>query len=191
MNSTSFDPFDQRRKGLEEAFFKTRDQQLMDKMRNELSAMEEKQKLGHVSGIVEERVLASLVQAGVRAETLAAVSLIPLVEVAWCDGAVSPEEREAVLNAAVSRGIVPASAAYDLLKHWLEQRPDAHIASSWKDYVQEMAKIMPQEEVAKLKKGVMERARHVAEAAGGFLGLATISRHEHEKLDELGKAFEG
>jgi hypothetical protein len=190
MNSTSFNPFDERRRGLEEAFFKARDEQLLAKMRGELSALEEKRKLGHVSGIVEERVLSSLVQAGVQAETLTAVTLIPLIEVAWCDGAVSPEERDAVLNAAATRDIAAGSASYGLLKQWLEERPDPRIVAAWKDYVREMAQVMPKVEVAALKKNLMDRARHVAAAAGGFLGLNTISKHEQAKLDELSQAWD-
>src|SRR5947209_2087047 len=110
------DSFRQRERALEEAFFKQRDRQLLEKPRVELSAFEEKKKLAHVSGIIEEHVLTSLEKAGVRAETLAAVGIVPMVEVAWCDGTVAPEEREAVLNAAVAQGIHPDSAAYDLLK---------------------------------------------------------------------------
>src|SRR5207253_7165559 len=132
---SSSDPFKQREIALEEAFFKERDRQLMEKMRAELAAMEEKQKLAHVTGIVEDHVLVSLVQAGVRAETLAAVMLIPLVEVAWCDGSVASEERDAVLNAAVGQGIHPDSASYGLLKHWLDERPEERIIAAWKEYV--------------------------------------------------------
>ena len=105
------DPFRRRERVLEDAFFRERDNRLMEKLRGELSAFEERRKVAHVTGIVEEHVLSSLVQAGVRAETLAAVTLIPLIEVAWCDGSVAPEEREAVLNAAVSHGIHRHTAA--------------------------------------------------------------------------------
>src|SRR5438046_4515608 len=138
MATSSSDPFKQREIALEEAFFKERDRQLLEKMRSELSAMEEKSKVAHVTGIVEDHVLSSLVQAGVRAETLAATMLIPLVEVAWCDGSVAPEERDAVLNAAVSEGIHPDSAAYALLKRWLDERPDPQIVAAWKEYVHEL-----------------------------------------------------
>ena len=31
----------------------------------------------------------------------------------------------------------------------------------------------------------------VAAAAGGFLGLSTISKHEQAKIDEIAKAWEG
>lgn len=184
------DAFRQRQRGLEEAFFKERDQKLMEKLRSELSALEDKRKLAHVTGIVEEHVLSSLVQAGVQAETLTAVALIPLIEVAWCDGSVAAEEREAVLNAAVSQGIRSDSASYALLQRWLEERPDPRIIAAWKEYVHELGRLMPTDSVASLKKNMRDRATRVASAAGGFLGLATISKHEQAKIDELAKAWD-
>jgi hypothetical protein len=185
----SADAFEKRRVGLEEAFFKDRDQKLMEKMRSELAAIEDKKQLAHVTGIFEERVLASLVQAGVRAETMTAVTLAPMIEVAWCDGNVSPEERDAILNAAAQEGIKPDTAAYGLLKSWLQQRPDAHIIAAWKEYVRDVSRQMPADAVAALKKRMIDRVTKVASAAGGFLGLATISRDEKLKIDELSQAF--
>ncbi len=190
MNSGSIDPFKQRQQGMEDAFFKDRDRQLMEKMRSQLSAMEDKKKLGHVTGIVEEHVLASLVEAGVNAETFAAVSLIPLVELAWCDGNVAPEEREAVLNAAAGQGIRSDSASYELLSGWLSERPDPKIIAAWKEYVAELARIMPPESLAPLKKSMLDRLNKVASSAGGFLGLSTISKHEQEKINEIARAWD-
>src|SRR5262245_5843436 len=126
------DAFKQREMGLEEAFFKERDRRLMEKLRGELSAFEEKRKVGHVTGIVEEYVLQSLVQAGVRAETLAAVALIPIIEVAWCDGTVAPEERDAVLNAAVAPGIHEDSASYAPPEPLPGGRPGPQVLGAWK-----------------------------------------------------------
>jgi hypothetical protein len=190
MNSGGIDPFRQREIGLEEAFFLERDQQLMDKLRDELAALETQQKLSHVTGIAEEHVLINLVQAGVRPESLTAVMLVPLVEVAWCDGSVAQGERDAVLNAAVAQGIHPHSAAYGLLKSWLDNRPDPKIIIGWKEYVHELAKITPRETIAAMKKNMLDRAHRVAAAAGGFLGLSTVSRHEQAKIDELAKAWD-
>jgi hypothetical protein len=190
MNESSFDPFEQRRKGLEEAFFKERDQQLLARLQGELQSLEERQKIAHLLGITEEKVLSDLVQAGVRAETLAAVDLVPLVEVAWCDGSVADEERDAVLNAAVSQGIKPGSASHDLLAQWLARRPDPAIGKAWREYVAELARIMPKDSVATLKKKFVDRCTRVAAAAGGFLGLATISHREQAKIEELAKAWD-
>jgi hypothetical protein len=187
----STDAFRQREIGLEEAFFKERDRHLLEKLRGELQSLEEKQKLAHVSGIVEELVLKNLVQAGVRAETLSAVRLIPLLEVAWCDGDVSPAERDAVLNAAVGQGVQPGSASYDLLKQWLTQRPDPHVIVAWRDYVRELARIMPKETIDEMGRHLIDRCTRVAEAAGGFLGLATISKTEQAKIDEFAKTWRG
>src|SRR5688572_29758956 len=161
------DPFEQRRIGFEEAFFKDRDRQLMEKMRSEISALEEKRKLAHVSGVVEERVLHNLVQAGMTAESLTAVTLAPMIEVAWCDGNVSAEERDAIVNAAADQGIKSDTAAFGLLKSWLEQRPDSHIIAAWKDYVQDVSSKMPPDSVVALKKAMIDRVTKVASAAGG------------------------
>ena len=191
MHEPATDAFGERRKNLEDAFFKDRDQQLLEKMRRELESFEESKKLAHVSGITEERVLKNLVQAGVRAETMTAVTLIPLVEVAWCDGSVSPEERDAVLNAASRAGIHPDSAPYGLLREWLKNKPDSHIIEAWRDYVSEMAQLMPAENLAEMKRNMIDRCTRVAEAAGGFLGLNTISKHERAKIDELAQAWIG
>jgi hypothetical protein len=190
MAKGSSDPFKQREMALEEAFFRERDRHLMDNLRAELAAMEEKSKVSHVTGIVEDHVLSSLVQAGVRADTLTAVMLAPLVEVAWCDGNVAHEERDAVLNGAVAYGIHPDSAAYALLKRWLDEGPDPRIISAWKEYVHELARITPKETIAAMKHKMLDRAHRVAAAAGGFLGLSTVSKHEHAKIDELAKAWD-
>jgi hypothetical protein len=182
--------FEKRRMALEDAFFLARDQRLMEKMRTELAAMEQRQQLAHVTGIAEDQLLTSLVKAGVRPETLAAIGLIPMVEVAWCDGSVAPEERDAVLNAAVSEGVHPTSAPYELLKHWLDERPDPQIIAAWKEYVKQLSHVMPKEGLAAMKKHVLDRCTRVAAAAGGFLGLSTISKHERAKIDEFAKAWD-
>ena len=43
---------------------------------------------------------------------------------------------------------------------------------------------------AHMKSSVMGRARAIAEAAGGFLGVASISAAEKKKLEELEWSFE-
>jgi hypothetical protein len=191
LNHLAADPFGERRRSLEEAFFKEKDRQLLDQLRNELSALEDRKKLAHVSGIVEQRVLGQLVQAGVTAETLAAVVMIPIVEVAWVDGSLSTDERDAVLNAAVAQGITTDSASYELLKLWLRNRPDPRIIAAWKEYVTEVARLMPSDAVSEFKRAMIDRATRVAESAGGFLGMATISKSERAKIDELAKACDG
>jgi len=191
MSELRTDPFEERRKGLEEAFFKERDQVLLDRLKGELETFEERQRIAHVSGIVDQSILLDLVKAGVRAESLLAMRLIPMVEVAWCDGVVAPQERAAVLNAAASLDIHPGSAPYAVLEQWLQQRPEASVITAWKEYVRELAKQLPKETVAKMRQHMVDRCTRIAAAAGGFLGLAAISKHEQAEIDEFAKAWGG
>jgi hypothetical protein len=189
MTISSGDMFGDRRRALEDSFFRDRDQQLLAKLQLELEALEEHRHLAHVSGILDDKVLAKLVKAGVRAETLVAVTLIPLVEVAWADGTVSEDEREAVLKAAANDGIKEGSASYDLLKHWLQDRPDIRIIETWKEYVGALAKAMPADAMLVLRERLVGRMRTVAEATWSFMGLGRkISKVEQDAIDQFERA---
>jgi hypothetical protein len=179
-----------RRRALEDSFFAERDRQLLARLQNEMEKFEDERKLAHVSGILDKQVLQDLLDGGVRAETLTAVRLIPLVEVAWCDGNVSRAEREAVLKAAAQDGIQPGTACYDLLASWLERKPDPRIVNSWKDYVSALVRMIPQETSKKMRDDLLQRLTRVANAAGGFLGLQKISKDEQVKIEEFAKASE-
>jgi hypothetical protein len=177
--------FEARGRALEEAFFKERDRELLAKLRGELESLEESKKLAHVSGIVQEQVLMNLVKAGIKAETLAAIVTIPMVEVAWSDGAVSSAEKAAVLNAAARQGLKPGTAPYELLERWLVDRPDSRIIAAWKEYVRELAKLMPKATIEAMHKDVIDRCVRVAEAAGGFVGIHRISKIEQATIDDF------
>ena len=182
--------FDDRRKALEDSFFRERDNVLLERLRGELHSMEAKKQLSHVSGITDDKILSNLVQAGVQAETLTALNLIPLVEVAWSDGAVSAEERAAVLKASTEAGIHPENASYHLLGKWLENRPDQHVVTAWKEYVGTLTRMMPMESVAAMRETTAQRCRRVAEAAGGFLGMGNkISKVEQSAIEEFARAW--
>jgi hypothetical protein len=178
-----------RRRALEDQFFAEQDKKLLDKMRKELRDLEEKKKLTHVSGIVEEKVLGDLMSVGVRAETLAAVRLIPMIETAWSDGSITAEERREILKLAHENGMQVGTAAHDLLEKWLERRPLGQVFASWKEYVIELGKVMPQESFAQLRDQALERCRAVAGASGGFMGLGKISNAEQAKLDEIARVL--
>jgi hypothetical protein len=177
--------FEDRRRALEDSFFAERDRELLARLRGEMFQFEDRRKLAHVSGILDEKVLQDLLAAGVRAETLAAVRMIPLVEVAWCDGDVTAEERHAVLRASAENGIEPDSASYLLLSRWLETRPDPRVLDSWKEYVSALTKLMPVETMLAFRHELESRLRKIAAAAGGFLGRGKISKKEQETIDGL------
>jgi hypothetical protein len=132
----------------------------------------------------------SKVEGGV--PVLAAMALLPLVEVAWCDGDVSSQERNAILKAAVELEISVDSPPYELLKSWLENRPKQGAVVAWKDYVQALCATLEPAAVLRLKQAIIGRAEAVARSAGGILGLGNkVSAAEQATLAELSKAFGG
>ncbi len=176
-----------RRKALEESFFAQESEKLRKALQAKEEAKHRKAALSAASGITNEAVLDELVALGIGSDTLAALSLVPLVEVAWADGTMHDNERKAILSAAGDAGLGPESMA--LLDRWLTTRPTGEVLSAWKDYVAALASSMDASTRDQFKQDLLGRARRVAEAAGGFLGIARISSEEEEKLEELAHAF--
>jgi tellurite resistance protein len=189
---TGEDSFGKRRRALEESFFEQRNQELLEQLRQRQSEQAHKDQLAAASGITDDAVLQQLVSLNIGAETVAALALVPLVQVAWSDGSIDPKERSAILAAAAESGLEQQSPSYQLLDSWLEQRPDPSLMVAWKDYMRAVCHMLGGEAAASLGDGLLERARNVARAAGGILGLGgKISSSERAVLDELQQVFTG
>ena len=180
-----------RRKALEEQFFRKQEEAAIAKLRAQREATEAKQALAAVSGISDDALLDRLLQLGIGPRAMAAVSLVPLVEVAWADGTLDPAERDAVLAAAKSAGLETGSTGYELLESWLTHRPGDELKHVWVQFTKWVAASMDAADRNRLKSELLGRARRVAEAAGGFLGLGSkVSRAEEAILTQLAAAFE-
>ena len=101
------DSLNSRGKAMEELFFKEKDQQLLEKIRNEAASKEQREALQNASGIEDAAVLDALTATGITPESLMSVSLIPLVAVAWADKKMEDAEKAAILQAAEAGGIDP------------------------------------------------------------------------------------
>src|SRR5688572_23089664 len=99
------DQFVARQRSLEAAFFQKVDAKLLANLRNKLAEVEEATKLSHVSEIMDQNVLRDLVRVGVTAESLLAMRFVPMIQVAWSDRKMSPEERVAIIAAAESENV--------------------------------------------------------------------------------------
>ncbi len=180
----------ERRQALEEEFFRRREQALLEKMRQEQQRRELAEALAEASGIKDPEVLRKLVDLGIQPRTLAPLALVPLVEVAWADGSIARQEREAIAAAAQQAGIEKGSAGFALLESWLEERPAPALRQVWREYVRALCTVLDEPGRQRLRHEVMGRARAVAEAAGGILGLGRkVSPAEEEVLRELETAF--
>ncbi len=179
-----------RRVALEEAWFASHNETLRREMVAADSHHARHDALVSATGIRDEAVLEKMLGLGLAGETVAALTMVPLVLVAWADGAVSPEERTAVLRAAGEGGLASGSAGLRLLEAWLYAPPPPSLAEAWHGYVAELAHRMAPEARAELAGQAMAQARAVAQAAGGFLGLGNrISAQEKVVLGRLEAAF--
>ena len=96
-------------RALEDAFFAKENARLLAELRAEARKTERRQAMRDVISIKDEALVEHLLELGLGSETVLAVTLVPLAVVAWADGSIQPQEREAILKAASDKGIQPAS----------------------------------------------------------------------------------
>ncbi len=184
------DDLHSRGKAMENMFFENRDQELLNKLRAELEGDQKLQVLQAASGISDESVLNALSDQGVTAESMSALSLIPLVTVAWSDGSLDAKEKEAILKAAEASGITAGSASASLLESWLASKPQASLLDTWKAYIGTLKTSVDDTAFGQVKASILNRAQNVAQAAGGFLGIGSVSDSEQKAIADLESAFE-
>lgn len=182
--------FKDRAAALENEFYKRVDDELLRNMRRDLAEREAKEAIRSASGIQNDEVLAELVRIEVQAETLAAVSLIPLVAIAWADGKVADGERAKILAVEGEAGISPESLSHQLLNHWLDHDPGEELFSTWKHFVHELRGRISLMICPLLDRDLIDRAEAVAKASGGYWSYGSVSPRENRVLAEVRKVLE-
>jgi len=139
--------------------------------------------------MTDEAVLEKLVGLGLRANTIAALSLVPLIQVAWADGAIQDNERTAILQGAHGKGLEKGTDGYELLQAWLSKRPSDALYDAWEAYIKALASQLNDEQNRLLKNQIVGFAKMVAASAGGFLGIGRVSASEEKVLARIESAF--
>jgi hypothetical protein len=187
----SEDAMRRRERAFEAEFFQKKNQQLLDKLRAVFEQKVTREKLEAATGITDPQVLERLIALQVRGETMAAFALYPLVEVAWADGSLAQSERDAILGAAAAEGILPGSPGYETLEAAMTDGPTDARRKVWFAYARALAARLDADERRRVRDELLRRARKVAEASGGILGIAKVSAKERKVLDAIAEAFEG
>jgi hypothetical protein len=185
-----FDPTASSRKSLEDMFFHKEDKKLLEKLKQMEKMKLSKEALREVSGIHNEKVLEKLVELDVKPETVASLSLVPLIEVAWADGRIDEKEKQAVLAAAGDSGVKPGSIEYQLIEQWMVRRPPDGMLEAWSHYIEGLCERLSPQERDLLKADLMKQVTSVARASGGFLGVAKISKKEATMIGKIEAAFD-
>jgi tellurite resistance protein len=184
------DTFNDTARTLEDAFFAKENARLLQQLRDRAKQQERRAAMRDVVRVDDDALIDHLITLGLEPETVLALQLVPLAAVAWADGKIEPNERDAVLKAAAAEGIAPDSVAGQMLGNWLQHRPGAELVDAWKRQMRALWPSLSPKERDEIRGSALERARSVAESAGGFLGLTSkISPQEKAVLDELAKAL--
>lgn len=116
-----------------------------------------------------------------------ALALLPLVQVAWADGTVQETERDLILNLASTRYALDAEGLR-LLRNWLTHRPTPAYARRGQLALLELCRRDGADGDALLK-DVVEFAKEVARAAGGYFGFGSVKAEEAVTIEEIAAAL--
>ena len=180
---------EERGRALENQFYEKENKEKLAAMKQKLDSQRTKDELRRASGMSDDAVLDKLVALGLRANTIAALSLVPLIQVAWADGTIQDNERTAILQGAHGKGLEEGSDGYELLQSWLSRRPGDELFTAWEAYIKALASQLNDEQNRLLKNQIVGFAKMVAASAGGILGFGRVSGTEEKILGRIEAAF--
>lgn len=180
---------EERGRALENQFYDKENQQKLGAMKEKLETQSTRDELRKASGMSDDAVLDKLVGLGLKGNTIAALSLVPLISVAWADGSIQDNERTAILQGAHGKGLEQGTDGYALLQTWLEKRPSDDLFVAWEAYIKALASQLNDEQNRLLKNQILGFAKMVATSAGGILGFGKVSGTEEKVLQRIEAAF--
>jgi hypothetical protein len=180
---------EERGKALEDQFFEKENQQKLAQMKDKLDVQRSREDLRKASGMTDDAVLDKLVALGLKSNTIAALSLVPLIAVAWADGTIQDNERTAILQGAHGKGLEQGTDGYELLQSWLKKKPTDDLFTAWEAYIKTLTVQLNEEQNRLLKNQILGFAKMVAASAGGILGFGKVSGDEEKVLIRIEAAF--
>lgn len=181
---------EERGRALEDQFYEKENAEKLSALKSKLDTTGTKDALRKASGMTDDAVLEKLVQLGLRANTIAALSLVPLLQVAWADGTIQDNERTAILQGAHGKGLEQGTDGYELLQTWLSSKPGDDLFTAWEAYIKSLASQLNDEQNRLLKNQILGFAKMVAASAGGILGFGKVSASEEKVLQRIEHAFD-
>ena len=117
-------------------------------------------------------------------EDMALLFLMPLVQMAWAHGAISPREKRVIFDAAREEGIDHRSSLNDTLDKWLVYQPSRSFYVDCLGLIKSKLQTMTVKDRVKKRDRLLERCRTVAVSAGGK-SLMDVNHHISEEEREL------
>jgi hypothetical protein len=176
------DPISSRKRAHEEDYFQKKDRELIEKAQRQAKAQQQLRELGERVGITDPEISRELAELGFTPETVKLLPLMPVLEMAWAEGGVTPEERKMVVEVARTRGIEEGSEADRQLAEWLDRRPEESVFRRAGRLISALFEpgrfnITPED--------IIKYAEAIAEASGGVFGIRRVSSEERATLARI------
>ncbi len=182
---------DDRRRASEDDYFRRKDKELIEKMRQAAAASQSKSELSAKTGLSDPGLVAELETLGFSPETISVLPLVPIVQMAWAEGGVSAAERSLLVKLARERGIAEGSPADRLLSDWMSREPSADVFARATRLIRAMLDSGSPETAAMSADDLIRYSENIAAASGGILGIGRISSEERATLATIVDALKG
>lgn len=181
------DAFAERGRALEEEYFRKKDRELVEKLRRAAEADRARGDLARQTGLSDPALLGELQQLGFTADTVSVLPLVPVVELAWAEGGITPAERQMLVSLARSRGIAEGSAADGLLSAWMATRPAPEVFAKATRLISALLDSGSSAVKGLTADQLVDYCEQIASASGGLLGLPirAISMEEKNLLTRI------
>lgn len=185
------DSLTERGRALEDDYFRKKDRELVEKMRQASGATGATQAMGAATGLSDPAILQELQALGFTPDTVSLLPLVPVLQVAWAEGGVSDAERNTLRNLARARGIAEGSAADRQLDAWMTQRPGDAVFAGAGRLIRALLDAQSTSMGDLSADDLVHYAEQIAGASGGFLGFGRISAEEKGLLEQIAAELKG
>jgi hypothetical protein len=185
------DAFTDRGRSMEEDYFRKKDRELIEKLRQSAAAAQLRKDLGRETGLDAPELLQELHELGFTPETVGLLPLVPVIQIAWAEGGITREEREQIVRLARSRGIEEGSAGDRQLTEWMATRPAAAIFAGAARLIRAMLDSDSPQASNLTANDLVKYCEDIASASGGILGMGRISGDERALLSRIAADLKG
>lgn len=186
---TDKDMMAERGRSLEDEYFRRKDKELVEKMRRAAAAADARAEMGKKLGLTDPEMLQELETLGFTPETVVLLPLVPVVQMAWAEGGVTPAERLLIVKLARGRGIQDGDAADRQLSDWLDRRPGEQVFAHATRLIRAVLAAGHGDSSAD---DLVKYCESIADASGGILGfIGRVSAEEREILVTITAGLKG
>jgi hypothetical protein len=180
---------DERRRASEDDYFRKRDRELIEKMRQAAATERDRSELSAKTGLDDPALLGELQDLGFTLETLPVLPLVPIVQMAWAEGGITPAERTLLIKVARERGIAEGSPADTLLAGWMARKPTNDVFEKATRLIRAILESGAPDGPTMSADDLIKYCERIATASGGILGIGRISADERATLSEIATAL--